>query len=286
METGSDTSTFPVFREELHLTPDRPDGPQDSGSSVFLGISRSSLALLTVDGLKAVELRSFSYPHCRDDARWAAVVAHILKVQGVNEVKAAVVDSVPCSVIPSDLFPGNTDQLRSILHLEHGALDGLTAVISPLEVWDAQCAALVPEALLKVLPSDRVMPSLCCWTPSLLRSPVAHHAHVHVSTQDFSLAVLKGRDLILHNSFAHQSPEDILYFCMAALEQLSILHTEVRLSLYGDVAEGDALHGLFRRYISDVVFAERPSELTCPYSFKELAGHRLPFLLNAPLCAS
>lgn len=286
MVTGSDASTFPVFREELHLTPDRPDGPSGSGVSVFLGISRSSLALLTADGLRAVELRSFSFPHCRDDARWATAVSHVLESQGVNAVKAAVVDNVPCSVIPSDLFPEDAAQLDAILRLEHGVLDGLTTVIWPLEIWDAQCAALVPEALLKALPSDRVMPSLCCWTPSLLRSPVAHHAHAHVSTQDFSLAVLKGRDLTLHNSFAHQSPEDVLYFCMAALEQLSILHTEVRLSLYGDVTEGDALHGLFRRYISDVDFGERPPELTYPYSFKELAGHRLPFLLNAPLCAS
>lgn len=287
MATGSDTESAPVFRESLHLNPDRPEEIQGAGIAVFAEVSRSSLSFLTVNtsALKALAFRSFDFPHCEDDARWAATVARILKETGTQRLSALVVNDVLCSIIPSDLF-GKEEPLNRILRLEHGELNGTNSVSALMEVWDAHYVALVPDAILQLFDSTRILPALFCWTPSLLRSPVAYHAHVHVSEREFSLAVLKGRDLILHNSFAHQSPEDVLYFCMAALEQLSILHAEVRLTIYGDVTENDVLHGLFRRYIAQVVFGEKPTELTYSYSFKELLGHRMPFILNTPICAS
>jgi len=285
--TGSDTGSAPVFRESLHLNSDRPEEIQGVGISVFAEVSRSSLSFLTVNtsALKALAFRRFDFPYCEDDARWAATVAHILKETGTPLPSAVVVNNVPCSVIPSDLF-GKEETLNRILRLEHGELSGTSAVSALMEVWDAHCVALVPDAILRLFDSTRILPALFCWTPSLLRSPAAYHAHVHISEREFSLAVLKGRDLILHNSFAHQSPEDVLYFCMAALEQLSILHAEVRLTIYGDVTENDVLHGLFKRYIAQVLFGEKPTELTYSYSFKELLGHRMPFILNTPICAS
>jgi len=286
--TGSDTEAAPVFRESLHLSPDRPEEIAGAGIAVFLEISRSSLSLFTVDirSLKALAFRSLDFPFCGDDARWASTVSHILNATDTKGPSAVVVNNVPCSLIPSDLFRKDSESLNPILLLEHGELSGTSPVTAAIEVWDAHCVALIPDAILQLFPSARILPALFCWTPSLLRSPAAYHAHVHVSEREFSLAVLKGRDLVLHNDFTHQAPEDVLYFCMAALEQLAILHSEVRLSVYGNVTENDALHGLFRRYISHVVFGERPTELTYSYSFKELPGHRMPFILNAPICAS
>jgi hypothetical protein len=286
--TGSDTDAAPVFRESLHLGPDRPEEIQGAGVSVFMEVSRSSLSLFTVDvkSLKALAFRSFDFPYCGENTRWASTVARILNATETEGPTAVVLNNVSCSIIPSDLFKQEPESRNEILRLEHGELKGAGSVTATLEVWDAHCVAVIPDAILQLFPSARVLPSLFCWTPSLLRSPTAYHAHVHVSEREFSLAVLKGRDLVLHNDFTHQTPEDVLYFCMAALEQLAILHSEVRLSVYGNVTENDALHGLFRRYISHVVFGERPTELTYSYSFKELPGHRMPFILNAPICAS
>ncbi|MCF8257827.1 MAG: DUF3822 family protein [Flavobacteriales bacterium] len=288
METGSDNAEAPVFRETLHLIPDRADELLCLGLAVYLSVARSSVSLLTVDAktLKALSFRSFDFPHCRDDAHWASTVSHVLGKMTTTDVVATVVDNVPCSIIPSDLFPTDDAQMTSLLNLEHGELRNLTRVMATLDVWDSQCLALVPTELLNVLPTQKVIPSLCCWVPSLLRSPSAHHVHVHVSDHDFCLAVLTGRDLLFYNAFEQYAPEDVLYFTMAALEQLAILHTEARLTLYGRVTDGDVLHGLFRRYIADVVFGDRPAEMTYGYSFKDLSGHQVPFILNAPICAS
>lgn len=288
MATGSDIDAAPVFRERLHLNPDRPEELQAAGILVFAEVSRSSFSLLTVNvsALKAVAFRSFEFPYCVDDERWAATVAHIQKEIGAQHLSTLVVCNVPCSIIPSDLYRRETETINQILRLEHGELSGNNAVDALMDVWDAHCVVLIPNAILQLFSSIRILPTLICWSSSLLQSPSAHHAHAYISEREFTLAVLRGRELILHNDFTHQTPEDVLYFCMATMEQLSILHSEVQFTLYGNVEEDDALHRLFKRYIVQVVFGEKPTALKYSYSFKELLGHRMPFILNAPLCAS
>ena len=169
--------------------------------------------------------------------------------------------------------------------MENGLILDSTLIETHLDSLDANCVFLLPKVLNKVIPCDKIIPAFAAWMPSLLRIPSSTHIHLHVANQSFRLALLQGKNLLLHNTFNFSAHEDVLYFSLAALEQLSILHSEAVLTLYGNVAKGDDLHSLFTKYIGQVNFAEKPTELSFSYSFKDLPNHMSPFLLNAPKCA-
>lgn len=288
MGTGSEAIGVSSFRKRLHVLSDRPDELLSGNVKSYLAVSRCGLSFEQFDSKhrKALSFQHFDFPTCRDDARWAALVGEVLnEIEGIGQVALVIIDDVPISIIPSDLFPASTDALSNLLHLEHGTVIDAQIVQTPIEIWDAQCVAQAPNQLGSLINSARVIPAFCAWIPALMRNVKPYHIHIYISESTFRLALLQGKDLKIHNVFAYEAASDVLYFTMAALEQLSVLHTEVALTLYGNVASGSELHQLFAKYMTIVNFGQKPIELTYSYAFKDLEGHAFPFILNAPLCA-
>jgi hypothetical protein len=287
VETGSDLASLPSFKKVLHLLPDRIEELNSPDLLNFLEIGRSHVCVLAIDSKqrKALFFSKYEFPLSFQDARWAEFVSQVLTDVNFPKFSAVVVDDLPCTIIPSDLFPSDKTDLEALLTLENGLSLDSTLIETNLESLDANCVFLLPKVLDKVIPCERIIPAFAAWLPSLIRNPTSTHVHVHVSHQSFRLALLQGKNLLLHNTFGFSTYEDVLYFTLAALEQLSILHSEAVLTLYGNVAKGDDLHSLFTKYIAQVNFAEKPAELSFSYSFKDLPNHMSPFLLNAPKCA-
>lgn len=287
METGSDLASVLSFRKVLHLLPDRTEEFNTTDLAHFLEIGRSHACVLAIDSKqrKALSFSKYEFPFSLQDTRWAEFVGQILKEVNIPKYSAVVVDDLPCAIIPSDLFPSNKTGLETLFTLENGFIPDSTFIDTNLDSMDANCLFALPNVLNKVIHCEKIVPAFAAWMPSLIRNPTSTHIHVHVSNQSFRLALLQGKGLLLHNTFNFSAHEDVLYFTLAALEQLSILHSETTLTLYGNVAKGNHLHSLFTKYISHVDFAEKPVEFRYSYSFKDLPNHMSPFLLNAPKCA-
>ncbi len=287
METGSDLASVLSFRKVLHLLPDRIEELNSPDLFNFLEIGRSHVCILAIDSKqrKALSFSKYEFPFSLQDTRWAELVSQVLTEVSIQNFSVAVVDDLPCTIIPSDLFPSEKKDLKALITLENGLIPDSTLIETNLDSLDANCVFALPNVLNKVIHCEKIIPAFAAWMPSLIRNPTSTHIHVHVSNQSFRLALLQGKGLLLHNTFNFSAHEDVLYFTLAALEQLSILHSETTLTLYGNVAKGDHLHSLFTKYISQVYFAEKPTELGYSYSFKDLPNHMSPFLLNAPKCA-
>lgn len=287
METGSDLASLPSFKKVLHLLPDRIEELNSPDLAYFIEIGRSHVCVLVIDSKqrKALSFSKYEFPFCLQDTRWAEFVGQVLEEVNIPVYSAVVVDDLPCTIIPSDLFPSDKTNLEALFTLENGFIPDSTFIETTLDSMDANCLFALPNVLNKVIHCEKIIPAFAAWMPSLIRNPTSTHIHVHVSNQSFRLALLQGKGLLLHNTFNFSAHEDVLYFTLAALEQLSILHSETILTLYGNVAKGDNLHALFTKYIAQVNFAEKPAELSFSYSFKDLPNHMSPFLLNAPKCA-
>jgi Protein of unknown function (DUF3822) len=287
VETGSDLASVLSFRKVLHLLPDRIEELNSPDLFNFLEIGRSHVCILAIDRKqrKALSFSKYEFPFSLQDTRWAELVSQVLTEVSIQNFSVAVVDDLPCTIIPSDLFPSEKKDLKALITLENGLIPDSTLIETNLDSLDANCVFGLPNVLNKVIHCEKIIPAFAAWMPSLIRNPTSTHIHVHVSNQSFRLALLQGKGLLLHNTFNFSAHEDVLYFTLAALEQLSILHSETTLTLYGNVAKGDHLHSLFTKYISQVYFAEKPTELGYSYSFKDLPNHMSPFLLNAPKCA-
>jgi hypothetical protein len=287
VETGSDLASLLSFRKVFRLLPDRIEELNSPDLLNFLEIGRSHVCVLAIDSKqrKALSFLKYDFPYSLQDARWAELVSQVLTEVGIQKFCVAVVDDLPCTIIPCDLFPSYKTDLEALLTLENGLILDSTLIETHLDSLDANCVCALPNVLNKVIHCEKIIPAFAAWMPSLIRQPTSTHIHVYVSNQSFRLALIQGKNLLLHNTFNFSAYEDVLYFTLAALEQLSILHSEAVLTLYGNVAKGDDLHSLFTKYIGQVNFAEKPAELSFSYSFKDLPNHMSPFLLNAPKCA-
>jgi len=235
--------------------------------------------------VKAVDFREWVFPHCNDDARWASAVTRVFAEGKVTGLSAAVVTDVRTSLVPTDLLPASPQGRDAILHLELGDIAEHQVVSNMIGAWDAEAIALLPTSIGDLLSGVTVVPELAAWSGELLRhTGQGHRAHILMGQRRFSLAITKDKTLLLHNTFDHDAPEDVLYFVLAALEQLEIPQVDAQVTVGGQVQKDSGLMELLRRYLPESRMSERQPGITFAYSFKELPAHRSPLLLNLPLC--
>lgn len=287
MATGSDILTAVPYRLAASLLPDREEELIAETVSLFCEISRSHISVMRFDSTdrKAVDQRDWIFPYCSDDARWANAVSTLFTQEKIVGLKGVVVTDVRNSLIPNDLLPYPTEAYNALLHLELGDLNGHEAVSSVIGAWDAEAVSLLPSEITRLLTGTVVMPELAVWSCVLLRhNDQRHRAHILMGQHRFSLAITKGRSLLLHNAFEFDAAEDVLYFVLAALEQLEIPQADVEVLVSGQVQKDSGLMELMRRYLPNTQFSDNQVEFAFAYSFKELPRHRSPLLLNLPLC--
>lgn len=196
-----------------------------------------------------------------------------------------MVSDVRNSVIPTDLMPVSGAGRDAILRLELGELTGHDVVTADVEAWDAVAVSLVPCGIRTLLGSTVIVPELAAWSGEMLRhTDPGHRAHILMGQRRFSLAITKGRSLLLHNAFDFDATEDVLYFVLAALEQLEIPQTDLQVVVSGLFQKEDDLMEMLGRYVPRVLPSNWAAGITLAYSFKELPVHRSPLLLNLPSC--
>ncbi len=99
-------------------------------------------------------------------------------------------------------------------------------------------------------------------------STFATRAYVQVYKDHFDLVILKDGALVLCNSYTYKTPEDLAYYVLFALEQLSLKPDAIETKVLGAIEEEDANFAILYKYIRNiavldatdtVVIAERQS---------------------------
>ena len=67
--------------------------------------------------------------------------------------------------------------------------------------------------------------------------------------------------LQFYNTFSFTTAEDLIYYVMFVMEQLSLNSEKIEIDLYGEVEEDSNIYDLLSQYIRNVKFGDR-SELT------------------------
>lgn len=80
-------------------------------------------------------------------------------------------------------------------------------------------------------------------------SPICY---AHLSEQQLDITVVADQKLQLFNNFDYSTQEDFLYYLLFTLEQLKLNPETVRLRLFGQVEENDAIYKLCYGYIKHV----------------------------------
>ena len=108
--------------------------------------------------------------------------------------------------------------------------------------------------------------------------------HLNVGEGLMEIIILKEGELIFHNHFDYQAPEDILYYQLFVFQQLEINPHQTDLIVYGKVTENDAIHTLLVKYIKEINFGNARLNFKFSSAFNELEKHQYLSIFNQYLC--
>ncbi len=107
---------------------------------------------------------------------------------------------------------------------------------------------------------------------------------LHLRENIFDLVLFDGRQLSYCNAFQYQNAEDIAYYLIFVLEQLSINPENIPVVLLGKAERNASLYELLARYIRHIEFGKRNEAFKYSYSINQLSPHAFYPLLNFQLC--
>jgi len=161
------------------------------------------------------------------------------------------------SLVPQPLF--DEDQLPNYLkynakilasdHLDYDVIEGLESVnvYVPFANVNNYLYDLFGEFEFKH--SGTVMLETLIKLPSSRQGSICY---LHLAESQMDLAVFASKKLLFYNSFTVSSPEDVLYFLLFSLEQLSLDPESLKLRLLGEVAEDDQVYEFCTEYFENV----------------------------------
>ncbi|MCF8276141.1 MAG: DUF3822 family protein [Flavobacteriales bacterium] len=275
--------TSSIFKQEFHLKADNEQETAGVGLLSFVNISRSGVQLLKrTKAFKAVEFQSFLFPYSSVNSIWAQNVLEVLKhpefvtIEG-TEPSYFISDRFN-TLIPAPLF--SEKQQTKNFEFVFGELESVNVVQQTMTSSDSVGLFTIPTEIANVT-GTAISSSFLTWIDAGSEKPTKAVANVLVEDHQFALVIFKEGKLACSNWFQINKADDVLYFLMAALETLKILHSEIEVVLSGNVSKSDEVHTLLNKFISKLSFSKRPKNLSYSYSFAQLPEHRYPFIFAA-----
>lgn len=273
-----------MIKKELYLKADNEQEAANGRLSCSVDISRSSVQLLKLnETFKAVEFCNWKFPYSSIDNVWSERLNEVFN----NEEFVKAIEDTLCKfsisdnqvvLVPETLFSdAEKEKHFDFLFNDRQASEVLTQRLSNT---DAVGLFAFPNSLKDVL-IESVSSSFITWTDTILGNNSGIKTYLILDEKQFSLTVIKEGKLLFSNWFQHSKPDDVLYFLMASLESLNILHSDVDLILGGEIQKSSRTFDVLARFIAKISFAKRPKNLTYSYSFSQLAEHRFPFIFAA-----
>ncbi len=91
-----------------------------------------------------------------------------------------------------------------------------------------------------------------------------HTVLANVRHQLVQVVVLERQNLLFYNTFAFETPNDLLYYTLLAYDQFRLNPAQIPLWLTGSIMPGSELYRKIFAYVRDVRFAEAPAHWRLP----------------------
>jgi len=120
--------------------------------------------------------------------------------------------------------------------------------------------------------------------PGIKRNPGANQVLVFVRSELFDILVVKEGKLRYLNSFRWKTKEDLTYYLVFVLDQLSLNPENVPLILSGDIHPDSDLFGLLSRYVRHIRYSGNNNSQVLGILDGRSDHYTYPELLNPLLC--
>lgn len=207
---------------------------------------------------------------------------------GFKTVSAAVVNN-KSTLIPNALFENGQEE--KYLRFNHALEEDDLVRVDQMKNLEARNIYALPGNLERTLGRHFPNVKFIHHSTSFIESVLLQYKNlgqlkvaVHVQMSHFEVAVIEGKNLLLYNSFAHQTSEDFIYYLLFVCEQLKLNPEKLELVLLGEIERNSAIFSILYKYIRNISFGERSDGFEYSHKFNELPRHFYYNLFNQYLC--
>jgi hypothetical protein len=97
--------------------------------------------------------------------------------------------------------------------------------------------------------------------------------YIHLRDQTLQVVCFREGEFVFANYFEYQSSNDVAYYMMLVINQLSLKQQDVRVVLSGQLERKSEIYTTLYRYIQKIDFLDYPSPYHVPTSFDQLSRH-------------
>ena len=273
-----------LFKQEFYLKADNEQETAQNGLLSFVDISRSGIQILKRNKtFKAIEFASFIFPFSSENSTWSKNTTQILESVKFKafisntEVAFSTSDSL-VTLIPASLY--SEKEKATNFEFLFGVSDDLLIQTQEITTSDTIGVFGIPKGIINAV-SKPIQSSYLNWTDGIVGESTKVEANLIFNDKQFALVIRKEGKLIYSNWFEYSKSDDVLYYLMASLETLKILHSEVAVVLSGKISKDGEVYSTIAKFISNLSLGKRSKNLTYSYSFKDLPEHRFPFIFSS-----
>ncbi len=176
-----------------------------------------------------------------------------------------------------ELYPNNLDntEIRSFFHSKR-KYHSIFRIETEFVDWSRKA---YPNKEIKVLhQSDAFLEG------ALQENHEGNNIFVYVESKYMNMTILQNDNLLLHNRYYYQSPQDFVYFILFAIDELQLDAETCQVKLYGEISKDSGIYNLLQKYVLNVEFGKKPASLSFSHVFDEVIDHRYFDLYNAYHC--
>lgn len=250
-------------------------------STVVVDPNNNQVLQLTIFTAADTNFLNLSYDDLKSIEALKADLAHKFKDRKV------LISSANTTLVPESLL--NVVETDAYYALNQKIMPQSQILYCKMHVQQTAAIFNVRNELLKLIRFN--MPMVDVYHSSLLFIKAveaqafdnsASKLHLHLHSGYFELLNLD-QQIKFYNTFTFETETEIVYYLLAAAEQLQIAHG-CDVVLYGNSTHITELNSLLSKYVRSVQYGIKPKSFTYPISFKQFGEHQFFIESAALLC--
>ena len=289
-ETGSN------IQSALHIADEsfRKEFPESYNLFVLVGDDTISAVVSEYKNKHFVALESWeldgSPSHVNEDLEKIITDSEILNISGYRQVVCC--SAFRCSaLVPAALFDQNSvfDQL----HFSNRDFITGEILVDTLQQVEARNIFNVPMPVYQMMSSryknisfHHTSTALIEYLLSVNRNSDAELMTINVQKSYVEIVVINGKKLILYNTYAYASAEELVYYILFVCEQLHLNPDSIEVQFAGIVEATDLAYTLSSKYLRNIAMVPRPDHYSFSSTFNQIPDHLHFNLYSQLICAS
>lgn len=255
---------------------------------VLLGRNDWQFALLNREKKMLEGLLAFHADKAITDAdfgnKWNAVQEDYPLLGKYYSSVTVVIATTEVALLPVNELGENN--LATILNTLHGEKEE-TIVKSDFTSNDLQVVYRIPASANKLIERTYINASIKHYYTaelfSLNMDGVENGLYVNFFSRQFSVMVIKNKQLQLLNQYDYRQPEDVLFYLLTIAKEFEYNREEAPLLISGMLDENSALFADLKKYFISIQFTSVPAAISCSEGFEEYPQQYFHSLFSAAL---